>query len=169
VAGRERLQAVELREEPRAHPSDLRVLRLGGPLALVVPGAEPADDLVAGTVGAVERARKVPHAPELEAGLGGFRGPAHVARLGPGYHGVGRRLDGLGGELGAAGREEREERKRRGKAATGAGSSYDHGIDHAGETARPSGRARRVGPGGFEPPLPVPKTGVLPLDDGPAT
>ena len=26
-----------------------------------------------------------------------------------------------------------------------------------------------IGPGGFEPPLPVPKTGVLPLDDGPAT
>ncbi len=26
---------------------------------------------------------------------------------------------------------------------------------------------REIGPGGFEPPPPVPKTGVLPLDDGP--
>ena len=31
----------------------------------------------------------------------------------------------------------------------------------------PSGRRGTVGPGGVEPPPPVPKTGVLPLDDGP--
>ncbi len=28
-------------------------------------------------------------------------------------------------------------------------------------------RARGIGPGGFEPPLPAPKAGVLPLDEGP--
>ena len=31
----------------------------------------------------------------------------------------------------------------------------------------PTTRKTAIGPGGFEPPLPVPKTGVLPLDHGP--
>lgn len=38
----------------------------------------------------------------------------------------------------------------------------------AGEGARAAALGKRIGPGGFEPPPPVPKTGVLPLDDGPA-
>src|SRR3989441_7667036 len=39
------------------------------------------------------------------------------------------------------------------------------GAPRAGEGAAEKG----IGPGGFEPPYPDPKSGVLPLDEGPAT
>src|SRR5207247_8572676 len=47
--------------------------------------------------------------------------------------------------------------------------SLDNPSVHVGLSKVSNGQGGGIGPGGFEPPYPDPKSGVLPLDEGPAT